>query len=185
MKLFDALNSINPMLPLVRTMDNSLSNPSAAIITIQKYQIGCQVATDQLNAYLSTADYPKVKMLIDEIRRASEQFRQIYQEGVEAYSQLRDFQGRDTWLKTLEMESRYPNSFSTEMLTSCAKKLDETNGLRDEDIQKAIEEIHGKIISAYHSTYRSLLQRKGATFETINTEIQKNANSILHLWGKK
>ena len=181
----DALNSINPMLPLISTMDNSLSDPSAAIITLQKYQIGCQVATDQLNAYLSTTDYPKVKILIDGIRRASEQFRQIYHEEIEAYSKLRDFQGRDTWQKTLEMESMYPNSFSKEMLTSCEKKIDETNGLRDEDIQKTIGELHGKVISAYHSTYRSLLQLKGATFETINTEIQKNANSILHLWGKK
>lgn len=181
----DALNSINPMLPFISTMDTSLSDPSAAINTIQKYQIGCQVATDQLNAYLNTTDYPKVKMLIDEIGRASEQFRQIYQEEVEAYSQLRDFQSRDTWLKTLEMESRYPNSFSIEILTSCTKKLDETNELRDKDIQNTIKELHGKIISAYHSTYRALLQLKGATFETINTEIQKNANSILHLWRKK
>lgn len=181
----DALNSINPMLPLISTMGTSLSEPSATINTIQKYQIGCQVATDQLNAYLNTTDYPKVKMLIDEIGRASEQFRQIYQEEVEAYSKLRDFQGRDLWLKTLKMEAKYPNSFPQEELDFCKRNLTETKTLRFEDIQESIAQLNEKIISAYHSTHRSLLQLKGATFETINTEIQKNANSILHLWGKK
>lgn len=181
----DALNKINPMFPLTSTMDTSFSNPTTAINTIQKYQVDCQMATDQLNAYLNIADYPKVKKLIDEIIHASAQFREIYQEGVEAYTQLRTFQHRDTAKETLDIEAKYPNSFSKEELAFCEENLNETNGLRLEDIQKSITQLNEKVISAYHGTYRALLQLKGSIFETINTEIQKEADNILHLWGRK
>lgn len=39
------------------------------------------------------------------------------------------------------------------------------------------------MVSAYETKYRDLLQLKGQTFEAINAEIQKKADSILLLGG--
>ena len=181
----DALDSINPMQPLMNTLETGFSDPSAAIRTIQKYHMSCKTATDQLCSHLNVVDYPKVKKLIDEINKASEQFSQIVQEEIAAYSELRDFLSRDTAKKTIDMEAAYPHSFPTETLSYCEQILNKTNGLRLEDMQNAIGRLDEKMAEAYQSTYRNLLQLKGSTFEEINAEIQKNADGILHLWGKK
>lgn len=180
----EALNNINPMRPIIETMDNGLSNPSIAIGTFQKYQLSCRMATDQLNAVLNAVDFPKVKILVEEIDKASEKFFQICQEEVAAYSKLRDFLSRDTAIQTTNMEMKYPGSFSPENLSTCRRILAETCEFRMEDIQNTIRQVNEKMISVYETVYRSLLQLKGRTFETINLDIQKEADSILHLWRK-
>lgn len=177
----DALNSINPMLPLIGTMDTGLNDPSTAITTIQKYQISCKLATDQLNAYLSTTDYPKVKELIDAIYSFSEQISAIFTNEIEWYTKLRDLISRDTAKKTMDMETQYPGSFPVETLSCCLKIIHDTDGLKIKDIEDAIGQLTLKIGEAHQKTYRNLLQLKGSTFDAINTEIQKNADSILHL----
>lgn len=180
----EALNNINPMRPIIETMDNGLTNPSITIGIFQKYQVSCRMATDQLNAVLNTADFPKVKILVEEINKASEKFFQICQEEVAAYSKLRDFLSRDTAIQTTKMEMKYPGSFSPENLSTCKRILAETCEFRMEDIQNTISQVNEKMISVYEAVYRSLLQLKGETFEMINLDIQKEADSILHLWRK-
>lgn len=179
-----ALDSINPMRSLIGTLETGLSDPAAAIRTIQKYLMVCRTATDQLCAHLNVVDYPKVKKLIDEINKASEQFFQIGQEEITAYSKLRDFMSRDTAKKTIDMEAAYPHSFPTETLSFCEQILNKTNGLRLEDMENTIGQLNEKMVKAYQSTYRTLLQLKGSTFEEINTEIQTKADNILRLWGR-
>lgn len=183
--LADALNSINPMLPLIGTMDTGLKDPSAAITTIQKYQISCKLATDQLNAYLSTTDYPKVKELIDAIYNFSEQISAICTNEIEWYTKLRDLLSRDTAKKTMDMETQYPGSFPVETLSFCLKIIHDTDDLKIKDIEDTIGQLTAKMVETHQNTYRSLLQLKGSTFDAINTEIQRNADSILHLWGRK
>lgn len=183
--LADALNSINPMLPLIGTMDTGLKDPSAAITAIQKYQISCKLATDQLNAYLSTTDYPKVKGLIDAIYNFSEQISAICTNEIEWYTKLRDLLSRDTAKKTMDMENQYPGSFPVETLSFCLKIIHDTDDLKIKDIEDAIGQLTAKMVEAHQNTYRNLLQLKGSTFDAINTEIQRNADSILHLWGRK
>lgn len=180
----EIITSINPMRPLIETMDNGISNPNIAIGTFQKYQLSCRIATDQLNAVLNTADFPKVKILIEEINKSSESFFQICQEEIAAYSKLRDFLSRDTAIQVTEMEMKYPGSFSPENLSNCRRILAETCDFQMEDIQNTISQVNGKMISVYETVYRSLLQLKGTTFESINLDIQKEADSILHLWRK-
>lgn len=181
----DALNSINPMLPLIGTMDTGLKDPSAAITTIQKYQISCKLATDQLNAYLSTTDYPKVKELIDAIYNFSEQISAICTNEIEWYTKLRDLLSRDTAKKTMDMETQYPGSFPAETLSFCLKIIHDTDDLKIKDIEDSIEQLTAKMVEAHQNTYRNLLQLKGSTFDAINTEIQRNADSILRLWRRK
>lgn len=183
--LADALNSINPMLPLIGTMDTGLKDPSAAITAIQKYQISCKLATDQLNAYLSTTDYPKVKELIDAIYNFSEQISAICTNEIEWYTKLRDLLSRDTAKKTMDMENQYPGSFPVETLSFCLKIIHDTDDLKIKDIEDAIGQLTAKMVEAHQNTYRNLLQLKGSTFDAINTEVQRNADSILHLWGRK
>lgn len=179
------LNEINPMQPMVGTIDTGFTNPSVAIGIFQKYQMSCRITTDQLNAILSSADFPKVKSLIEEINKASDQFFQICTEEIAMYSKLRDFLSRDTAIQTLQIEMEHPNSFSQDDLSSCKRILDVTDGLRIEDIEGELAQINEKMISAYQTTYRSLLQLKGTTFELINRDIQSEAESILRLWRKK
>ena len=64
-----ALDTINPIRPLVEAMDTGMTNPTAAIMTYQKYQMRCKTAMDRLIAFLGGADYPKVKKLIDSVNR--------------------------------------------------------------------------------------------------------------------
>lgn len=182
--LADALNSINPLLPLIETMDTGLSDPSTTITTFQKYQISCKIATDQLNTCLSIADYPKVKPILDTINSFVNKIDQILQEGIKEYSRLRDFNGKDNAKKTLEVEDKFPGSFSTEELAFATRIIKDTSKIRRDDIQKAIIQFNQKMVSIYHGTYRPLLQLKGSTFEAINTEVQRNADNILHLWGR-
>lgn len=179
-----ALNDINPIRPLMGTMDTGFAAPADAINILQKYQMACRTATDQLNAHLNTTDYPKVKELINAIAAASDHFFQISQEQVTVYSKLRDFMHRDTAKKTIDIELQNPASFPTETITFCQELIHDTNGLQFEDIRKSIGQLNEKMVSAYETTYKSLLQRKGLTFEIINTEIQKQADRILRLWAE-
>ena len=180
----NVLDNINPIRLLMETMDKSFTNPSAAIGIIQKYQIACQTATDVLNGYLNIVDYPKVKPIVDTIGGFREEISQVLQDLIIEYSKLRNFCSRNTAKQTIEMENKYPNSFSTEDIAFSEKILKDTNGIQQSDIEKAIEQLNEKIIAIYYGAYRPLLQLKGSTFETINAETQKEANSILHLWGK-
>lgn len=180
----DALDNINPIRPLKETKDTKLVDPSAAIRTIQEYHIICQTATDLLNAYLNMVDYPKVKPIIDAIDNFRKEIGQVLQDIVMECSKLRDFNSRDTAKRIIEMESKCPNSFSTEDVAYWEKILKGTDGIQRDEIEKAIKQLNEKIIAIYYGTYCPLLQLKGSMFETINTEIQKNADGILYLWGK-
>ena len=73
----NAIDKINPMHPLIETMDTGMKDPVAAITTFQKYRMMCKIALDQLNAHLCVNDYPKVKKLIDSICNATEIFDKI------------------------------------------------------------------------------------------------------------
>lgn len=180
----EALNTINPIRSLIETTDVGLAEPDTAIKIMQNYQIRCRTAIDQLNAYLNMADYPKVKELIDAIGLFTEQVTQTTQKRVDAYSKLRDFNSKDEAKKAVDIETKCPNSVPEEILSLCKEILRSTNRIQFKDIKTTIIELNGQMVSAYQDTYRSLLQFKGSTFEAINTEIQKKADSILRLWGK-
>lgn len=114
-----------------------------------------------------------------------EEINPVFQDEIKEYSRLCDFKSRDSAEKTIKMESKYPGSFPKEDIVFSEKILKDTNGIHLDDIRKAINQANERIIAIYYGTYRSLLQLKGSTFELINTELQKNADSILHLWGRK
>ena len=180
-----ALDTINPMRPIISAMDNGHLNPTATILRFEKYLISCKTATDQLNAYLNMKDYPKVKGLIDGIAALVEQVEPILQKEVKEYTKTRDLSGRNNAETILAIAAQNPNAFPKENIKNKKKIIENTSGVQLDDIVETINKLHGEMISIYHNVYHPLLQLKGSTFETINTETQKEADNILRIWGRK
>ena len=180
-----ALDTINPMRPIISAMDNGHLNPTATILRFEKYLISCKTATDQLNAYLNIKDYPKVKSLIDGIAALVEQVDPILQEEVKEYTKACDLASRDNAEKVLAMAAQNPNAFPRENLDFSEKIIENTTGVELKDIVETIGKLDEKIVAIYHNTYRPLLQLKGSTFEIIDMETQKEADNILRIWGRK
>ena len=164
-----ALDTINPMRPIISAMDNGHLNPTATILRFEKYLISCKTATDQLNAYLNMKDYPKVKGLIDGIAALVEQVEPILQKEVKEYTKTRDLSGRNNAETILAIAAQNPNAFPKENIDFSKKIIENTSGVQLDDIVETINKLHGEMISIYHNVYHPLLQLKGSTFETINT----------------
>lgn len=177
-----ALDAINPIRPLTETMDTGMTNPIVAIATFQKYQVSCKTATDQLIAFLNGTDYPKVKVLLDCIHSATEEFSQRSDKEISAYARLRDYTSRKVADDTQKMENEHPHAFSEDTLSFCRSILEGTDGVTFDSINEDIASSNKEMISAYETTYKNLLQLKGQTFEAIAKEMQKKADQILHLW---
>ncbi len=180
----EILDSINPIKVLQSVMDNGYNAPSIAINCLQKYQMSCKVACDQLNAYLNIEDYPKFKNLIDTIAHQSNLFVDISQEAVEQYSDFRLWNYRDTALDMLKVENQYPGSHKADAITYSKEALDKTKDMTFSSIDARIKEVNEKFIKTYEEDYRSLLQLKGSTFEIVRRETESKADNILNLRRK-
>lgn len=178
-----AVDTINPIRPLVETMDTGMSNPNAAITTYQKYHMCCKTAIDKLIAFLGGADYPKVKELIDSVNKSTEEFSQICDKEIAIYMSLQSLSERKNAEDMLKLEAEHPHSFSDEEILFCHKIIDKTTGVTLDTLNKNIAVANSEMVSAYETTYRNLLQIKRQTFETIGIEIQKKADHILR-FGK-
>ena len=53
-----------------------------------------------------------------------------------------------------------------------------------EDIENEMRRINEEFVCIYDTSFRPLLQHKGATFEAISIQIQKTADEILSLQRK-
>ena len=125
----NAIDKINPMHPLIETMDTGMKDPVAAITTFQKYGMMCKIALDQLNAHLCVNDYPKVKKLIDSICNATEIFDKISDGEIQAYSSLRDYSSLAVVKEALKIEKEHPGTFPAETIAFDYDVLKRTNGL--------------------------------------------------------
>ena len=175
----NAIDKINPMHPLIETMDTGMKDPVAAITTFQKYRMMCKIALDQLNAHLCVNDYPKVKKLIDSICNATEIFDKISDGEIQAYSSLRDYSRRAVVKETLKIEKEHPGTFPAETIAFDYDVLKRTNGLHLDDLSKRIAEQNQQLVNAYQEMYRPLLQLKGSIFSKIYSETGESADNIL------
>ena len=178
------LKAINPILPLKESIDNGQVEPSKAIIIFQKYSLACQTVIDELIAYLDYSDYLKVKDLIDQITISSKQFIQIAHEEIAVYRKLQTFNGRTLAQQTIDVESKYPGSFPEEQISYCRELLQDTENLSYEIFSQDIGRVNAKLVAAYENSYRPLKAKKRDILEKIENEVQKEADSILHLWRK-
>lgn len=180
----DILNEINPMPMLAQIIDMGFTNPYRAILSLQKYQISCRTTTDQLISYINTVDYPKVKELVDRIADVADKFFQVSQKEVDQYRKRQDLQRGEIATKLISMEEQYPGSISAEELAKHYLTVQTTYDIHSEDIEKAIQHLNEEVIRIYETDYRELLQLKGATFEIISMQTQKNADAMLSLRRK-
>lgn len=178
------LNNVNPMKPVKATIEKGQENAAEAIAVFQNYQMFCQTATDELILYLNSSDYLKVKKLLKNITTASNQYFQIAEEEVAMYCKLRSFTQTSNAQQAIDLEAQHPGSFPVEQLEFCQKLLDDTRGLNCEVITQNIKQLNHKMVDTYENSYRPLLALKRTTFEEIDNEVQKEADSILHLWRK-
>ena len=184
-----ALDRINPqrlMLVNAKSLKYSvMERPNYAVSEIQQYQMDCRVALDQVNFYLTPADYMKLKPLMDAIFTASEEFFKIAQQENELYTQIPKITGRGVAAGLIKAEKDFPNTFSDEECRFASSILEETNGVTLEDVVKEIGQQNEKLAELYSTTYRNISPLKCKIFNEIYAEIQENADKILRFGGKR
>lgn len=184
-----ALDKINPqrvMLVSAESLTRSVEErPYFAASAIQHYQMDCRVSMDQVNLYLTPTDYTKLKPLLDEIFIVSEELFKIAQQENELYTQIPKITGRGVAAGLIKTEKDFPNTFSNEEYRFATSILEETNGVSLENVLKEIGAQNEKLVELYGTRYRNILPLKRDTFNTIYTEIQKNADKILRFGGKR
>lgn len=180
----EILDSINPISTLKNVMDNGFTDPSKAINILQKYQMNCRTACDQLNAHLNVSDYPKFKKLIDDIAEISEELAKISEAEIQQYSNLRFWNHKNSAIQILKMEKEYPGSFSQDDIEFSNNILKKTSSIKYTNIEEQITKLNSDFIAVYEIKFRALLQLNGATFEQVNNETQQRADEILHLRRK-
>lgn len=178
------LNEINPMPTLKQATDAGFVDPSSTIFLLQKYQMTCRTATDQLISYINTADYPKIKELVDHIAEVAEKFFQVSQKEIDQFSKQQELKQRELTLELLSKEKKYPGSLFEEDIAKYYETIHATADIHFEDIVKAIQQLNVEFIHIYEADFRELLQQKGITFEKISLQTQENADAILSLWRK-
>lgn len=183
-----ALDMINPkhimLVGIDFLADSNNDYPISVILAIQRYQIDCRLAPDQLYTCLSSVDYPKVKIFLDAMAKASQQFFDIAQKECNLYEAIRKLKSRDIASRIIKNESMLPNLFTPEDLNFASSILSKTKDLNSDAVYAQIKTENEKLANAYETTYRQLLSLKGQTFDTIYTEIQKNADEILRFRRK-
>lgn len=183
-KFTSALKLISPIPPMKECIDKGRKDPSEAIAILQIYQMSCRTALDEILPYLSGEDYLKVKDLISSITAMANQCFDIAEEESSAYKKIQDLNGRDSAQRTIDMETQHPGSFPEQMLSFCRELIQNTDGLSYEIASQEIGKINEKIAALYEESYRPLLALKRTTFDKIDNEVQKEADSILQLWRK-
>ena len=116
------LNDINPIRVMKDTMDNGITDPGKAMNILQKYQLTCEMAGDQLNVCLSSKDYASVKTLIDSIISATKQFVAVAQKQIDQYSNLLSLKQREIAEK-LEISRSYVSRIEKRALKKLQKEL--------------------------------------------------------------
>lgn len=183
-----ALNLINPqrvlMIGVEITGETADAQYNSAIALLQKYKMDCRLSTDQLYTCLSSVDYPKVQNLLVAIANASNHFFDIAQKEYDAYVKLFVAQIHNSAQKILDSARRFPNAVSASDISYAENVLNTTTAIHKESVFDDIGQYNKDMGNAYETTYRQLLSLKGQTFDTIYTEVQKNADDILRFRRK-
>lgn len=178
------LDNINPMKSFKDVFDNGFTNPSETINILQKYQLSCKMANDQLIANISKTDEPKFQELISNIVVVADDFVALVQKEINQYSDLRIWQNRDNITKMAEIEKVNSEISTNEEPTFNEKMLQKLKTISYEKIESEITLLNNEVIKKYETDYRALLHQVGSTFEELHSETQQKANNILHFITK-
>ena len=100
----NVLDDINPIRVMKDTMDNGITDPGKAMNVLQKYQLTCEMAGDQLKVCVSSNDYAHVKPLVDSIVSAAKQFVATSQKQIDEYSNLLSIKRREIAEKAIKLQ---------------------------------------------------------------------------------
>ena len=178
------LDDINPIRVMKDTMDNGITDPGKAMNILQKYQLTCEMAGDQLKVCLNSKDYPSVKLFIDSIISATKQFVAVAQKQVNQYSKLLSLKQRDIAEKAIKIQSQYPGSFSQSEMGEHYETLERTKDIKFDNIKDELCLFINETVAINNNVYKPLLKTKNEVFESINADIQKRADDILRIARK-
>ena len=178
------LDDINPIRVMKDTMDNGLTDPGKAMNILQKYQLTCEMAGDQLKISLSSKDYSSVEPLVDSMVSATKQFVTVAQKQIDQYSNLLSLKQREIAEKAIKIQSQYPGSFSQSEISEHMETLEKTKDIKFDNIRMELCLLINETVSINNSVYKPLLKMKNKVFDEINADIQKRADIILRI-GRK
>ena len=178
------LDDINPIRVMKDTMDNGLTDPEKATYILQKYQLTCEMAGDQLKVCVSSKDYSFVKPLIDSIISATKQFVAVTQKQIDQYSNLLSLKQREIAEKAIKIQAQYPGSFSQSEMSKHYETLKRTKDIKFDNIKNELCLFINETVAINNSAYKPLLKAKNKVFEKINADVQQRAEGILRLRRK-
>lgn len=178
------LDDINPIRVMKDTMDNGITDPGKAMYILQKYQLSCEMAGDQLKVCVCSKDYSFVKPLIDSIISATKQFVAVAQKQIDQYSNLLSLKQREIAEKAIKIQSQYPGSFSQSEMSEHYETLERTKDIKFDNIKNELCLFINETVAINNSVYKPLLKTKNKVFEEINANLQKRADDILRI-GRK
>ena len=178
------LDDINPIRVMKDTMDNGITDPGKAMYILQKYQLSCEMAGDQLKVCVSSKDYSFVKPLVDSIISATKQFVAVAQKQIDQYSNLLSLKQREIAEKAIKIQSQYPGSFSQSEMSEHYETLERTKDIKFDNIKNELCLFINETVAINNSVYKPLLKTKNRVFEEINANVQKRADDILRI-GRK
>lgn len=178
------LNEINPIRVMKDTMDNGLTNPGKAMNILQKYQLSCEMAGDQLKVCVSSNDYSYVKPFIDNIISATKQFVSVAQKQIDQYSNLLSLKQRELAEQAVKIQAQNPGAFSQKDIREHLETIERTKDIKFDTIRMELCLFINETVELNNNVYKPLLKTKNEVFESINADIQKKADDILCI-GKK
>lgn len=178
------LDDINPIRVMKDTMDNGITDPGKAMNILQKYQLTCEMAGDQLKVCVHSKDYVSVKPLVDSIISATKQFVAVAQKQIDQYSNLLSLRQREIAEKAIKIQSQYLGSFSQSEMGDHYETLERTKDIKFDNIKNELCLFINETVAINNNIYKPLLKTKNEMFESINADIQKRADDILRI-GKK
>lgn len=178
------LDDINPIRVMKDTMDNGITDPGKAMYILQKYQLSCEMAGDQLKVCVSSKDYSFVKPLIDSIISATKQFVAVTQKQIDQYSNLLSLKQREIAEKAIKIQAQYPGSCSQSEMSEHYETLKRTKDIKFDNIKNELCLFINETVAINNSAYKPLLKAKNKVFEKINADVQQRAEEILRLRRK-
>lgn len=130
----DVLDDINPIRVMKDTMDNGITDPGKAMNILQKYQLTCEMAGDQLKVCVSSNDYAYVKPLVDSTVSAAKQFVATSQKQIDEYSNLLSLKRREIAEKAIKLQKQYPGSFLQTDMAEHNEVLEKTKDIKFDNI---------------------------------------------------
>ena len=178
------LDDINPIRVMKDTMDNGITDPGKAMNILQKYQLTCEMAGDQLKVCVHSKDYASVKPFVDSIISATKQFVAVAQKQINQYSNLLSLKQRELAEQAVKIQAQNPGAFSQKDISEHLETIERTKDIKFDTIRMELCLFINETVELNNNVYKPLLKTKNEVFESINADIQKKADDILRI-GKK